>query len=94
MAIIFFQPTSAFTVAPLVARKVERLVGISFFLAVPSLIPKGKGLAESTPRCRPPDQSDLSVRLSSLFQRQGSGDPTPCGGYPGPACWALCFLTI
>ena len=20
-------------------------------------------------------------------QRQGSGDPTPCGGYPGPPCW-------
>ena len=22
-----------------------------------------------------------------LIQRQGSGDPTPCGGYPGPPCW-------
>ena len=22
-------------------------------------------------------------------ERQGSGDPTPCGGYPGPPCSAL-----
>ena len=21
-----------------------------------------------------------------LSERQGSGDPTPCGGYPGPPC--------
>jgi hypothetical protein len=27
------------------------------------------------------------VILISCIQRQGSGDPTPCGGYPGPHCW-------
>ena len=24
------------------------------------------------------------------FERHGSGDPTPCGGYPGTDCWGLC----
>ena len=28
----------------------------------------------------------------SEFERHGSGDPTPCGGYPGPACWGSSFL--
>ena len=27
-------------------------------------------------------------------QRHGSGDPTPCGGYPGPDCWLLFFIEL
>ena len=25
--------------------------------------------------------------LLLLAERQGSGDPTPCGGYPATPCW-------
>ena len=28
------------------------------------------------------------VVFISVVERHGSGDPTPCGGYPAPACWA------
>ena len=28
----------------------------------------------------------------SLGQRHGSADPTPCGGYAGPACWAAILI--
>ena len=30
----------------------------------------------------------------SLAERQGSADPTPCGGYAGPHCWALSPFVI
>ena len=35
-----------------------------------------------------------SFAVSSIFrvQRQGSGDPTPCGGYPGPPCSGSFFF--
>ena len=29
-------------------------------------------------------------QLIFLIQRQGSGDPTPCGGYPGTHCSVCC----
>ena len=56
--------------------------------------PKGKGLADLSPCRQPPDRSDLLVRLSSLPQRQGSGDPAPCDGYPGPPCWPEYLVMI
>ena len=32
--------------------------------------------------------------IYSYFQRHGSGDPTPCGGYPGPACSAMIIYNV
>ena len=42
VAYIFYDPTSAFTVAPLVARKVERLVGPDFFIFLSERDGRGK----------------------------------------------------
>ena len=36
-------------------------------------------------------EGPLCARLPIYFliQRQGSGDPAPCDGYPGPHCWIV-----
>ena len=46
---------------------------------------------------RQPDESQENrksrMAAHGFILRQGSGDPTPCGGYPGPPCWALYSFT-
>ena len=37
--------------------------------------------------CDPEQQHDGVVVHFICIQRHGSGDPTPCGGYPGTDCW-------
>ena len=45
-----------------------------------------RGLLSSSSGCR----RGSTIHLSSCCEaeRHGSGDPTPCGGYPGPGCSA------
>ena len=31
----------------------------------------------------------IGLIIHIIGQRHGSGDPTPCGGNPGPACWGI-----
>ena len=62
---------------------VERIVRI-FILAARLFHSQLQIVFSSAESGRISGQADLHIFRS---ERQGSGDPTPCGGYPGPHCW-------
>ena len=84
--IVFMQNVSVEAEARFGADSLERLVRNHFHrLFIPGL-KSLHFLRRIRPRQRPGGSSYI------LFERQGSGDPTPCGGYPGPPCCVLSFL--
>ena len=85
-SLLFICPTSAFTFAPLVARNGGTPCWIPFSLAVPGFALRNR-FRVVRDLCFTVVEGPLCAQspIYFLIQRHGSGDPTPCGGYPGPA---------